>query len=62
MAYTISPHLEHIEWEDGTRSYCRGCDDTSPFEAVKDRPGYVRCQICGRQSHAGNLIINGARR
>ncbi len=61
VSFNISPHLEHIEWEDGMKSYCRPCDASVPFIAIIDRPGYVTCEK-GHKQHAGNLILNGARK
>ena len=62
MSFTKSPHLEHIDFEDGMTSYCRPCDSEQPFVAVKARPGYVACGGCGKKVHSGNLVINGARK
>lgn len=62
MAFTLSPHLDHVEgWTDGMKSYCRPCDAAVPLVAIIDRPGYVTCEK-GHKQHAGNLILNGVRK
>ena len=51
-------YLERIEWTDGTKSYCRGCDALVAFSNVGG--GKVACEQ-GHAQHAGNLILNGVR-
>lgn len=59
MAFTLSPHLDHIDdWVPGTRSYCRKCDGLVAFDSVDS--GNVAC-AAGHRAHPANLIINGTR-
>ena len=58
MSFTRPPYLERIEWVDGTKSYCRGCDALVAFSNAGG--GKVACDK-GHTQHAGNLILNGTR-
>lgn len=59
MAFTLSPHLDHLDFVDGDQSYCRKCNALVPFVAV--RRDWVACSA-GHGTHPGNLILNGLRR
>lgn len=57
VAYYLTPYLARIQWKDGSRVYCRPCDQETPMNAVSTPKGIMlRCGQ-GHDTHPLNVIV-----